>query len=194
MSDPATPGGAGFSLRGTSVPPSPLILRGHVCAVLGDNIDTDIIYPGRYLNITDRAQTAEHLFELAYPSLRHDLHPGDFIIASKNFGCGSSREQAAAALKFAGAGAIIASSFARIFYRNAINLGLPAVVAPQLINHCAPGDELVIDLTSGAIHNVTHNLVFPAAPLDPRAVELLKSGGLIPYLKRKHASQEFSHA
>ncbi len=169
------------------MPDAPLILHGRVCAVLGENIDTDIIYPGRYLNITDRAQTAEHLFELAYPSIRRDLQPGDFVVASKNFGCGSSREQAATALKFAGAGAVLAASFARIFYRNAINLGLPAVVSPQAFSHCAPGDELEIDLTGGSVHNVTHNIVFPAAPLDPRAVELLQAGGLIPYLKRKHA-------
>ena len=113
------------------MPDGSLKLRGRVRAVLGDNIDTDIIYPGRYLNITDREKTAEHLFELAYPEIRPALQPGDFIVAGKNFGCGSSREQAAAALKFAGAGAVIAASFARIFFRNAINLGLPAVVAPQ---------------------------------------------------------------
>ena len=127
-----------------------LKLRGRVKAVLGDNIDTDMIYPGRYLNITDREKTAEHLFELAYQELRANLEAGDFIVAGRNFGCGSSREQAAAALKFAGAGALIAGSFARIFYRNAINLGLPAVVAPQASLACAAGDELffgVVDKT-----------------------------------------------
>jgi len=109
-----------------------LKLRGRVRAVLGDNVDTDIIYPGRYLNITDREKTAEHLFELAYPELLSSLEAGDIIVAGRNFGCGSSREQAAAALKFAGVGAVIAGSFARIFFRNAINLGLPAVVAPEI--------------------------------------------------------------
>ena len=92
------------------------------------NIDTDIIYPGRYLNITDREKTAEHLFELAYPEIRARIQPGDFIVGGRNFGCGSSREQAAAAVKFAGVGAVIAASFARIFFRNSINLGLPLVV------------------------------------------------------------------
>ena len=105
------------------MPDGSLKLRGRVRAVLGDNIDTDMIYPGRYLNITDREKTAEHLFELAYPELRASLEAGDIIVAGRNFGCGSSREQAAAALKFAGVGAVIAGSFARIFYRNAINLG-----------------------------------------------------------------------
>jgi 3-isopropylmalate/(R)-2-methylmalate dehydratase small subunit len=165
-----------------------LKLRGRVKAVLGDNIDTDMIYPGRYLNITDREETAEHLFELAYPELRANLEAGSFIVAGRNFGCGSSREQAAAALKFAGAGAVIAGSFARIFYRNAINLGLPAVVAPQASLACAAGDDLEIDLVAGEIRNLTGSRVVEAAALDPRAVELIAAGGLIPYLKRKYAA------
>lgn len=165
-----------------------LKLRGRVKAVLGDNIDTDMIYPGRYLNITDREKTAEHLFELAYPELRANLEAGDFIVAGRNFGCGSSREQAAAALKFAGAGAMIAGSFARIFHRNAINLGLPTVVAPQASLACAAGDELEIDLVAGEIRNLTGSRVVEAAALDPRAVELIAAGGLIPYLKRKYAA------
>ena len=170
------------------MPDGGLKLRGRVRAVLGDNIDTDLIYPGRYLNITDREKTAEHLFELAYPELRASLEAGDIIVAGRNFGCGSSREQAAAALKFAGVGAVIAGSFARIFYRNAINLGLPAVVAPQASLACAAGDELEIDLLAGEIRNVTEGRVVEAAALDPRAVELIAAGGLIPYLKRKYAA------
>ena len=165
-----------------------LKLAGRVRAVLGDNVDTDMIYPGRYLNITDREKTAEHLFELAYPELRANLEAGDFIVAGRNFGCGSSREQAAAALKFAGVGAVIAGSFARIFFRNAINLGLPAVVAPQASLACAAGDELEIDLVEGEIRNLTGNRVVEAAALDPRAVELIAAGGLVPYLKRKYAA------
>ncbi|HTP35252.1 MAG TPA: 3-isopropylmalate dehydratase [Candidatus Acidoferrales bacterium] len=170
------------------MPDQGLTLRGTVRAVLGENIDTDLIYPGRYLNITDREKTAEHLFELAWPEIRGALRPGDFIVAAKNFGCGSSREQAAAALKFAGAGAVIAGSFARIFYRNAINLGLPAVVAPDAAAVCRVGDELALDLTAGSIRNLTQVRVMEAAALDPRAVELLAAGGLIPYLKRKYAA------
>ncbi len=164
------------------------ILCGRVAAVLGPNIDTDIIYPGRYLNITDREKTAEHLFELAYPEIRSKLQPGDFIVAAANFGCGSSREQAAAALKFSGCGAVIAASFARIFYRNAINLGLPALVSPSAHLECSEGDELEIDLAGGLIRNLSRNLSIAAAPLDPRAIELIRSGGLIPYLKAKYAS------
>lgn len=163
-------------------------LRGKVAARLGDNIDTDLIYPGRYLNITDREKTAEHLFELAYPDIRARIRPGDFIVAGKNFGCGSSREQAAAALKHAGAGAVIAVSFARIFFRNAINLGLPAVVSAESPVRIEAGDELEIDLAAGEIRNLTRGLVVGAAPLDARAVELLEAGGLIPYLKKKYAA------
>jgi len=165
-----------------------LKLRGRIRAVLGDNVDTDVIYPGRYLNITDREKTAEHLFELAYPHLRANLQPGDLIVAGKNFGCGSSREQAAAALKFAGAGAVIAASFARIFFRNAINLGLPAIVSLEAGAGCSVGDELEIDLVAGRIEDLTNRRSFPAAPLDPRAAELLAAGGLIPYLKHKYSA------
>ena len=171
------------------MPSGSLKLRGRVRAVLGANIDTDIIYPGRYLNITDREKTAEHLFELTYPEIRAQLQTGEFIVAGKNFGCGSSREQAAAALKFAGAGAVIAASFARIFFRNAINLGLPAVVSPEMAAACAAGDELAIDLLAGEIHNLTQGRVVVAASLDQRAVELLEAGGLIPYLKNKYLQQ-----
>lgn len=171
------------------MPDGSLKLRGRVRAVLGDNIDTDIIYPGRYLNITDREKTAEHLFELAYPDIRAALQPGDLIVAGQNFGCGSSREQAAAALKFAGAGAVMAASFARIFFRNAINLGLAAVVSPEAALASAAGDDLEIDLVAGQIHNLTQDRTFTSAPLDPRAAELLAAGGLVPYLKGKYIQQ-----
>lgn len=185
---------------------SMMTVRGRVAAVLGDNVDTDVIYPGRYLNITDREKTAEHLFELAFPDLRAKLQPGDIIIAGKNFGCGSSREQATAALKYAGVGVLIAASFARIFYRNSINLGLPAVVSAAMVGteagawdlaaelpgtaaeRVSVGDELEIDLAGGRIRNLTRGEEFEAAPLDPRAVELLSAGGLIQYLKKKHAA------
>jgi 3-isopropylmalate/(R)-2-methylmalate dehydratase small subunit len=166
-----------------------LKVRGRVRAVLGANVDTDIIYPGRYLNITDREKTAEHLFELAHPQIRDGLLPGEILVAGPNFGCGSSREQAAAALKFAGVGAVIAGSFARIFFRNAINLGLPVVVAADAAANCAAGDELELDLVAGEIRNLTRGIAVAAAPLDPRAAELLAAGGLIPYLKRKYVKE-----
>jgi len=163
-------------------------LRGRVAVALSDNVDTDVIYPGRYLNITDREKTAEHLFELAYPEIRAALQPGDIILGGKNFGCGSSREQATAAVKFSGVGAVVAKSFARIFFRNSINLGLPVVTAPAV--EARAGDELEIDLLAGKIVNLTTGVVFGAAPLDPRAVELLEAGGLIPYLKVRSQKAE----
>lgn len=162
-------------------------LRGRVAAKLGDNIDTDLIYPGRFLNITDREKTAEHLFELAYPEIRGRIRSGDFLVAGKNFGCGSSREQATAAVKYAGVGAVIAAGFARIFFRNSINLGLPAVVSPEAVQRVDEGDELELDLVGGLITRLGTRETFRAAPLDPRAAELLEAGGLIPYLKQKYA-------
>jgi len=165
-----------------------LVLRNKVAAKLGDNVDTDVIYPGRYLNITDREKTAEHLFELSYPEIRSAIQPGEFLVGGKNFGCGSSREQATAAVKFSGVGAVIAVSFARIFFRNSINLGLPVVVCPEASAAFSPGDEIEIDLVSGVIRNFTRGTEVKAAPLDPRAVELIQAGGLIPYLKKKYAA------
>jgi len=165
-----------------------LRLRGRVAAKLADNVDTDLIYPGRYLNITDREKTAEHLFELAYPELRAQIRPGDFIVGGKNFGCGSSREQATAALKYSGVGAVIAASFARIFFRNSVNLGLPVVVSAEAAAALQAGDEAELDLAAGRITCLATGALFQAAPLDPRAIELLEAGGLIPYLKKKHAA------
>lgn len=167
-----------------------MLLRGKVAAVLPENIDTDIIYPGRYLNITDREKTAEHLFELAYPEIRANIRKGDFIVAGRNFGCGSSREQAAAAVKFAGCGAVIAESFARIFFRNAINLGLPLVISPEAIAALKAGNDIELDLSAGFIRSVATGARYPIAPLDARAVELLKAGGLVPYLKEKYAKKK----
>lgn len=164
-------------------------LRNRVAAVLGDNIDTDLIYPGRYLNITDRDQTAAHLFELAYPEIRARLQPGEFLVGGRNFGCGSSREQATAALRYAGVGAVIAASFARIFYRNSLNLGLPLVVSPETCRGIREGDEIEISLEEGVVRNLSRHESYPAAPLDAKAVELLEAGGLIAYLKRKYAAE-----
>jgi len=165
------------------------ILRGKVVAVLGDNIDTDIIYPGRYLNITDKKETAEHAFELAYPEIKRKMNPGDFIVAAKNFGCGSSREQATAALKYSGFGGVIASSFARIFFRNSLNLGLPLISSQDAYKMIKEGDELEIDLLKGIINDKTSNTQIVASPLDEKAVLYLKEGGLIPYLRKKYSKK-----
>jgi 3-isopropylmalate/(R)-2-methylmalate dehydratase small subunit len=164
-----------------------LILKGRVIAVLGENIDTDVIYPGRYLNITDKKDTAEHVFELAYPELRKKIQPGDLIGANKNFGCGSSREQATAAIKFSGFGGVIAPSFARIFFRNSLNLGLPLITSKDAFLKIKELDQLEIDLVNGNIKNITSGETITSAPLDPKAAMLLKEGGLIPYLRKKYS-------
>ena len=163
-------------------------INGKVAAVLPANIDTDIIYPGRFLNITDREKTAEHLFELAYPEIAQRIEPGDILVAGRNFGCGSSREQAAAAVKFRGVSAIVAESFARIFFRNAINLGLPLIISPEAVAQVKEGDSLTFDLTAGIICNLTSGAAYTSAPLDPRAIDLIEAGGLVPYLRQKYAA------
>ena len=175
-----------------SLPPSPppSLRRGRIVAVLGENIDTDIIFPGRFLNITDKLETAEHVFELSYPEIKKNMKPGDIIVAAKNFGCGSSREQATAAIKFSGFGAIIATSFARIFYRNSLNLGLPLVISPEACTRLKAGDEIEIDLTAGKITNVKTGEVISAAPMSDKAAGLLKEGGLIPYLRKKYGAEK----
>lgn len=164
-----------------------MIIKGKVITVLGDNIDTDIIYPGRYLNITDKLETQKHVFELVYPELLNEVKPGDIIVARKNFGCGSSREQAATAIKYAGFGAVIAQSFARIFFRNSINLGLPLISSFDACDKINKGNELEINLIEGYIKNHTTGETIKSAPLDERAANLLKEGGLIPYLRKKHS-------
>ena len=159
----------------------------------GANVDTDAIIPARYLNVSEPALLAEHCMEDIDLEFVKNVKPGDIIVATTNFGCGSSREHAPLAIKTSGISAVIAKSFARIFFRNAINLGLPAVVAPDA-GGCTAGDELEIDLVAGEIRNLTRNTTCPAAPLDARAAELLAAGGLIPYLKGRYAAEGGLHA
>jgi len=152
----------------------------------GDNINTDVIYPGKYLSITtDREEMAKHCFETVYPEFLKNAKHGDIIVAGKNFGCGSSREQAATCLKYFGISAIIAESFARIFYRNAINLGLPVLVAPDINQKVEHNDSIEIDLETGILKNMRTNEVIKATKLPPFILEIIKVGGLIPYLRKK---------
>jgi len=152
----------------------------------GDSINTDDIYPGRYLFITtDREEMAKHCFELAYPDFLKSAKPGDVIVAGKNFGCGSSREQAATCLKYFGISAVIAESFARIFYRNAINLGLPILIASAITKKINHNDTLEIDLKEGIIKNMRTGETMKAIPLPSFILEILNEGGLIPYLRKK---------
>ena len=161
-------------------------LKGKVVIVLGDNIDTDLIYPGRFLNITDKLETPKHLFEIAYPDLRTKINQGDIIIAGSNFGCGSSREQATAAIKYANVGAVIAKSFARIFYRNSINLGLPLIISQDAAEYVKEMDNIEIDFAEGKIKNLMSGKDIKAVPLPRQALELIEGGGLIPYLRKKY--------
>jgi len=152
----------------------------------GDNINTDVIYPGKYLSITtDREEMARHCFEAVYPEFLDKANKGDIIVAGKNFGCGSSREQAAVCLKYFGIGVIVAESFARIFYRNAINLGLPVVVAPDATKKIAANDTIEIDLQSGIIRNMKNNETIKGTPLPQFILRIIRDGGLIPYLKKR---------
>ncbi len=160
-------------------------IRGNVYK-FGDNINTDDIYPGRYLSITtDREEMARHCFELAYPEFLKTAKPGDIIVAGKNFGCGSSREQAATCLKYFGISVVIAESFARIFYRNAINLGLPILIAPGITGKVEHNDPLEVELAKGIIKNMRTNEEIKGVPLPPFILEILNEGGLVPYLKKK---------
>ena len=155
---------------------------------LGDNIDTDVIYPGRYLPIIEAEEMALHALEGLNPNFPKTIQKGDIIVAGKNFGCGSSREQAATCLKSAGIVAVVALSFSRIFYRNGINQGLPIVVSPVGPNKIKDGDTIEIDFSTGEIVIESGETIrfqeFPDFIFD-----ILKSGGLIPYVKKKIAKQ-----
>lgn len=154
--------------------------------VYGANIDTDQIYPGRFLDLTDPDKVAEHAMEGADSSFVKEVKPGDIIVATTNFGCGSSREHAAVTLKTVGVGAIIADSFGRIFYRNAINLGVPLVVCPDIAAIVKRGDIVSLDLTTGKVTNETTGATAQAQPMSDYVLEILSSGGIKPMIKEKH--------
>ena len=151
----------------------------------GDNIDTDIIIPARYLNTSDPQELAKHCMEGIRPAFAQSVKDGDIIIAGRNFGCGSSREHAPLAIKAAGIKAIIAKSFARIFYRNAFNIGLPLVEAENVVEATKEGNILKLDLEKGEVTNLTKNLCLPIQPLPGFMKELIEDGGLIPHLAKK---------
>lgn len=153
--------------------------------VFGDDVDTDAIAPGRYMK-SGIEEIAKHCLEAVAPSFAATVRHGDFVVAGRNFGTGSSREQAPEALKHLGVAALIAESFAGLFYRNAINLGLPAVVCAQA-KRIRPGDELTLDFESGWIANRTQAQTFACEPIPPFLVELLRDGGLLPHLEKKLA-------
>jgi len=160
------------------------VIRGKVWK-FGDNINTDVIYPGRYMKITDPEETAKHCFETVYPEFMKEAKPGDIIVAGKYFGCGSSREQAVTCLKYFGVGAVVAESFARIYYRNAINVGLPIVVCPGITKKVEKGDIIEINLEKGEIKNERTGEIIKFEPLPDFVLQIFKAGGLIPYIRKK---------
>ncbi|HPT86499.1 MAG TPA: 3-isopropylmalate dehydratase small subunit [Bacillota bacterium] len=151
----------------------------------GNDIDTDLIIPARYLNTSEPKELALHCMEDADPTFASKVQPGDIIVAGKNFGCGSSREHAPIAIKAAGVSCVIAASFARIFFRNAINIGLPILESPEASSAIAEGHEVQVDLSNGQITDLTTGQTFQAVPFPPFMQELIQSGGLIEYVKRK---------
>ncbi len=161
------------------------ILTGKVF-VYGPNIDTDQIYPGRFLDFTDPDQVGKHAMEGADPNFVKEVQPGDLIVASTNFGCGSSREHAAVTLKAAGVGAILADSFGRIFYRNAINLGVPLIVCPGVSQKFKRGDRLKLDMETGCVTNETSGETLQAQPLSDYVMNILASGGIKPLIKQQY--------
>jgi 3-isopropylmalate dehydrogenase/3-isopropylmalate/(R)-2-methylmalate dehydratase small subunit len=151
----------------------------------GENIDTDLIIPARYLNVFEPLELAKHCMEDINPAFAREIQPGDIIVAGKNFGCGSSREHAPIALKAAGVSAIIAPSFARIFYRNAFNIGLPIFESPPAAEKIRAGDDIVINMASGVITNLTQNERYQTTPIPPFMQEIISAGGLINHIQRK---------
>ena len=151
----------------------------------GADIDTDAIIPARYLNTSDPEELARHCMEDADSRFPQRVSQGDIIVADKNFGCGSSREHAPIAIKAAGVACVIAESFARIFYRNAFNMGLPILESNEAAADVVTGDHLELDLTTGAIFNKSRSRKYQAQPVPPFMQELLNAGGLIPYVMGK---------
>jgi len=153
--------------------------------VFGDNIDTDAMAPGRYLKF-DIAEVAKHSMEMIDPAFAASVRKGDIVVGGRNFGAGSSREQAPEALKHLGVSALVAESFAGLFYRNAINLGLPAVVCAQA-NRIRPGDEVALDAEAGKVQNRTTGETLSCEPIPAFLMAIIRDGGLMPHLEKKLA-------
>ncbi|MGC9348613.1 MAG: 3-isopropylmalate dehydratase small subunit [Anaerolineae bacterium] len=159
-----------------------MILQGRVWKY-GDNIDTDVIIPARYLNMSTAEELAEHCMEDIDPDFASSVERGDIIVGGENFGCGSSREHAPLAIKGAGVSCVIAESFARIFYRNAINIGLPILVSPEVAREAETGDQLIVDLTNGRVTNESSGKTYETSSFPPFIMRIIEAGGLIPYTR-----------
>ncbi len=154
----------------------------------GENVDTDAIIPARYLNVSEPDQLAAHCMEDIDLDFVKKAEPGDIIVATTNFGCGSSREHAPIAIKASGVSCVIAKTFARIFFRNAINIGLPLLECPEAVDNTDAGDLLEVDLEKGKIKNLTRGKTFIAAPYPEFMSELIAAGGLIEYTRKRLAN------
>ena len=156
----------------------------------GDHVDTDLIIPARYLNVSDKHQLAKHCFADLRPEFVKEVRAGDIVVAGVNFGCGSSREQAPLAMKAAGVGAVIAKSFARIFYRNAFNIGLPILESEEVPEQVREGDSVSLDLSNGEIVETSQDKRFSARPVPDFMRAILSAGGLVEYLKKSQTAAE----
>lgn len=163
-------------------------LRGHAHKY-GKNVDTDVIIPGKYCNIIDPVELGKHALEGLDAEYTTRMNAGDIIVADTNFGCGSSREVAPIAIKGSGTSAVIAKSFARIFYRNALNIGLPIFESAQAVDGIAAGDEIEVEPASGVIRNLTKGTTYQAAAFPPFMQSLIEAGGLQPYVERRLAER-----
>ncbi len=156
--------------------------QGHVFKY-ADNVDTDVIIPARYLNTADAAELAKHCMEDIDPAYVTRMKPGDIMVAGWNFGCGSSREHAPLVIKTCGTGCVIAKSFARIFYRNAINIGMPILECEAAADEIQPGDEVAIDFDTGVISDLTTGKTYQAEPFPEFIQNMIQKGGLLASLK-----------
>ena len=155
----------------------------------GDNVDTDVIIPARYLAIADPKELAEHCMEDIDKEFIQKVQPGDIMVANKNFGCGSSREHAPIAIKASGVSCVIAATFARIFYRNAINIGLAILECPAASGGISDGDQVAVDFDTGVITNVTKHETYQAEPFPPFIKDMIEKGGLMASLKAGKADK-----
>ena len=152
----------------------------------GDNVDTDVIIPARYLNTSDRKELASHCMEDIDSTFVSSVKKGDIIVAGRNFGCGSSREHAPIAIKESGISCVIAATFARIFFRNSINIGLPILECPEAAEEIKAGDSVSVDFTTGVITDETTGKEYKAEPFPPFMQSLIEAGGLVPYIKENY--------
>jgi 3-isopropylmalate/(R)-2-methylmalate dehydratase small subunit len=166
-----------------------MIIKGKVWKY-GDHVDTDAIIPARYLNVSTAAELARHCMEGIDPDFADGVSKGDVIVAGENFGCGSSREHAPLAMKGAGVSCIIARTFARIFYRNAINIGLPILECMEAVEETEAGDRLTVDLRAGAITNHRTGRTYRTASFPDFIMNIIDAGGLVPHARRRLASEE----